>query len=144
MLNEMKYILANSIGTFVFCQKNHFPVPNKNVIMLPFNGKGNAQSAAAGGDTSNQICEGLVPIFIKDAQGASKVVLRKTKFDTGGAVSLSHERNMLQEGIKDAREYGLPHITLSGIGGTTDVIRNAGKIKIRKPDNTVHEVIARH
>jgi hypothetical protein len=50
------------------------------------------------------------------------------KLDTCGSVSLSHSSHLQQ--FKDCRKYGLREVVLSGIGGKSKPLREAGVLHV--------------
>ena len=68
-------------------------------------------------------------------KGEIHIVQHEGKLDTGGSVSLSHS-SFLRD-IKDCKEYGVPKIKLSGIGGATPTLNKAGLLHVQKRDKSI-------
>jgi hypothetical protein len=81
---------------------------------------------------SVKICRAL---FVLDVVGevASSTVKRAVegKLDTCGSVSLSHSSHL--QDVKDCRMHGLKEIVLSGIGGQSKPLREAGVLHVVQP-----------
>jgi hypothetical protein len=65
-------------------------------------------------------------------KGATLVVSADGKLDTCGSLSLAHSSFM--RGIAPCRSYGLKPVTLSGIGGMSEPLRQAGLLHEQTPD----------
>jgi hypothetical protein len=82
------------------------------------------------GAGSVEICRAT---FVLDARkkGERKenLISVEGKLDTCGSVSLSHSSHLQQ--VKDCRKYGLKEVVLSGIGGKSKPLREAGVLHVR-------------
>ena len=86
---------------------------------------------------SKEICRARVTYRTK-INGVRKFLHAEGKLDTGGSVSLSHEEHLMD--IKDCREYGMPRVKLSGIGGTSPYLDKGGILQIQAPDGSLVKV----
>jgi len=68
-----------------------------------------------------------------------QIIHTEGKLDTGGSVSLSHS-SFLRD-IKDCKEYGVPKIKLSGIGGATPTLNKAGLLHVQREDKSIVKYI---
>ena len=68
-----------------------------------------------------------------------QIIHTEGKLDTGGSVSLSHS-SFLRD-IKDCKEYGVPKIKLSGIGGATPTLNKAGLLHVQRADKSIVKYI---
>ena len=86
---------------------------------------------------SKEICRARVTYRTK-INGVRKFLHAEGKLDTGGSVSLSHEEHLMD--IKDCREYGMPRVKLSGIGGASPYLDKGGILQIQAPDGSLVKV----
>jgi hypothetical protein len=63
----------------------------------------------------------------------------KAKLDSCGSVSIAHS-NLLNL-IRRAQSYELPNFRLRGIGGKTNMLKEIGILKIKRPDNENCELL---
>ncbi len=85
---------------------------------------------------SVEICRGF---FILDVIGerissGAKLTV-EGKLDTCASVSLSHS-SLLQD-VKDCRKHGLKEVVLSGIGGQSKPLREAGVLHVEAAEGKV-------
>jgi hypothetical protein len=85
------------------------------------------------GPGSKDICRAAVLIWNKSAKGVLSPKWKEAKLDSCGSVSLSHSQFLMD--IKPCKEYGIPIVTLKGIGGKTQPLRSAGVLKIIRSHN---------
>ena len=82
------------------------------------------------GAGSVEICRAT---FLLDArkkgEDEEKLISVEGKLDTCGSVSLSHSSHLQQ--VKDCRKYGLKGVVLSGIGGKSKPLREAGVLHVK-------------
>ena len=82
------------------------------------------------GAGSVEICRAT---FLLDArkkgEDKEKLISVEGKLDTCGSVSLSHSSHLQQ--VKDCRKYGLKGVVLSGIGGKSKPLREAGVLHVK-------------
>ena len=82
------------------------------------------------GAGSLEICRAT---FLLDArkkgENKEKLISVEGKLDTCGSVSLSHSSHLQQ--VKDCRKYGLKGVVLSGIGGKSKPLREAGVLHVK-------------
>jgi hypothetical protein len=81
--------------------------------------------------------------FILDVvgEGASSAVKLAVegKLDTCGSVSLSHSSHL--QDVKDCRKHGLKEVVLSGIGGQSKPLREAGVLHVEAAGGKVKKKI---
>jgi hypothetical protein len=65
----------------------------------------------------------------KKGEGKENLISVEGKLDTCGSVSLSHSSHLQQ--VKGCRKYGLKEVVLSGIGGKSKPLREAGVLHVR-------------
>ena len=89
---------------------------------------------------SKEICRAS---FVLDVVGeeASSIVKRAVegKLDTCGSVSLSHSSHL--QDVKDCRKHGLKEVVLSGIGGQSKPLREAGVLHVDASDGKVKKIL---
>ena len=61
------------------------------------------------------------------------------KLDTCGSVSLSHSSHL--QDVKDCRQHGLKEVVLSGIGGQSKPLREAGVLHVDACDGKVKKIL---
>ncbi len=86
---------------------------------------------------SKSICHASVKVLL-DQKGTT-IKMAKAKLDSCGSVSIAHS-NLLNS-IKPAQNYKLPNIRLRGIGGKTNMLKEIGILKIKRPDNENCELL---
>ncbi len=86
---------------------------------------------------SKSICHASVKILL-DRRGTT-FKTAKAKLDSCGSVSIAHS-NLLNS-IRPAQSYELPNIRLRGIGGKTNMLKEIGILKIKRPDNENCELL---
>ena len=69
----------------------------------------------------------VLDVIGEDANGSVKRAM-EGKLDTYGSLSLSHYSHL--QDIKDCRKYGLKEVVLSGIGGKSKPLREAGVLHV--------------
>ena len=80
--------------------------------------------------------------FILDVVGEGSSGAKLTvegKLDTCGSVSLSYS-SLLQD-VKDCRKHGLKEVVLSGIGGQSKPLREAGVLHVEAADGKVKKIL---
>jgi hypothetical protein len=89
---------------------------------------------------SAEICRAS---FVLDVIGekASSTIKRAVegKLDTCGSVSLSHSSHL--HDIKDCRMHGLKEVVLSGIGGQSKPLREAGVLHVDAANGKVKKIL---
>ncbi len=83
------------------------------------------------------LCHAGVKILLERKGTAIKTA--KAKLDSCGSVSIAHS-NLLNS-IKPAQSYELPNIRLRVIGGKTNMLKEVGILKIKRPDNENCELL---
>ncbi len=80
-------------------------------------------------------------IFLQERGLVSSMVKRavKGKLDTCGSVSLSHSSHL--QDIKDCRKHGLKEVVLSGIGGQSKPLREAGVLHVDAANGKVKKIL---
>ena len=86
---------------------------------------------------SKSICHASVQVLL--GQKGTTLKTAKAKLDSCGSVSIAHS-NLLNS-IKPAQSYKLPSIRLRGIGGKTNMLKEIGILKIKRPDNEICELL---
>jgi hypothetical protein len=72
-------------------------------------------------------------------KGENLLLSTDGKLDTCGPVSLAHSSYM--KDIAPYRSYGLRAVTLSGIGGISEPLRQAGLLHVRTPDGECKKIL---
>jgi hypothetical protein len=87
-----------------------------------------------------EICRALFLLDVVE-EGASSTIKRAVegKLDTCGSVSLSHSSHL--QDIKDCRKHGLKVVVLSGIGGRSKPLREAGVLHVDAADGKVKKIL---
>ena len=75
------------------------------------------------GSTETWRASFVLDVIGEDANGSVKRAM-EGKLDTYGSLSLCHSSHL--QDIKDCRKYGLKEVVLSGIGGKSKPLREAG------------------
>ncbi len=76
-----------------------------------------------------EICRATFDLGVVDGRNAEPTrITPDGKLDTCGSVSLSHSSHLQQ--VKDCRKYGLREVVLSGIGGKSKPLREAGLLHV--------------
>ena len=90
---------------------------------------------------SVEICRASF-VFDVVGEGASSTVKRAVegKLDTCGSVSLSHSSHL--QDVKDCRKHGLKEVVLSGIGGQSKPLREAGVLHVDAAGGKVKKLFA--
>ncbi len=87
-----------------------------------------------------KICRAL---FVLDVvgEGANSTVKRAVegKLDTCGSVSFSHSFHL--QDVKGCRKHGLKEVVLSGIGGQSIPLREAGVLHVDAADGKVKKIL---
>ena len=83
---------------------------------------------------SKSICHASVKVL--SGQNGTTIKMAKVKLDSCGSV----HSNLLNS-IKPAQSYKLPSIRLRGIGGKTNMLKEIGILKIKRPDNEDCELL---
>ena len=79
-------------------------------------------------------------VKVLSGQNGTTIKMAKAKLDSCGSVSIAHS-NLLNS-IKPAQSYKLPiSIRLRGIGGKTNMLKEIGILKIKRPDNDDCELL---
>jgi hypothetical protein len=80
---------------------------------------------------SAEICRAsfVLDVIGEDANGSVKRAV-EGKLDTCGSVSLSLSHSSHLQDIKDCRKHGLKEVVLSGIGGKSKPLREAGVLHV--------------
>ena len=86
---------------------------------------------------SKSICHASVKVL--SGQKGTTIKMAKAKLDSCGSVSIAHSN--LLNAIKPAQSYKLPSIRLRGIGGKTNMLKEIGILKIKRPDNEDCELL---
>ena len=86
---------------------------------------------------SKSICHASVQVLL--GQKGTTLKTAKAKLDSCGSVSIAHS-NLLNK-IRPANKYELPNIRLRGIGGKTNMLKEVGILKIKRPDNGSCELL---
>jgi len=89
---------------------------------------------------SVEICRALFILDVvgEGANNAGKLTA-EGKLDTCGSVSLSHS-SLLQD-VKDCRKHGLKEVVLSGIGGQSKPLREAGVLHVEAAGGKVKKIL---
>ncbi len=89
---------------------------------------------------SVEICRASF-IFDVVGEGTNSTVKRAVegKLDTCGSVSLSHSSHL--QDVKDCRKYGLKEVVLSGIGGQSKPLREAGVLHVEAAGGKVKKIL---
>ena len=89
---------------------------------------------------SVEICRALFILDVvgEGANSAGKLTV-EGKLDTCGSVSLSHS-SLLQD-IKSCRKHGLKEVVLSGIGGQSKPLREAGVLHVEAAGGKVKKIL---
>ena len=91
---------------------------------------------------SVEICRASFTLNVvgEEAAGIAVKLPVKGKLDTCGSVSLSHS-SYLQDGFKDCRKHGLKEVVLSGIGGQSKPLREAGVLHVKAAGEKVKKIL---
>ena len=73
---------------------------------------------------SPEICRAKFKLRHKNDEGSFVNTICEVKLDSCGSVSLAHPKFLTS--IKECKQYGIPIVTLNGIGGKTLPITKAG------------------
>ena len=89
---------------------------------------------------SVEICRAsfILDVLGEGANSAGKLTV-EGKLDTCGSVSLSHS-SLLQD-VKSCRKHGLKEVVLSGIGGQSKPLREAGVLHVEAADGKVKKIL---
>ena len=89
---------------------------------------------------SVEICRAsfILDVVGEGANSAGKLTV-EGKLDTCGSVSLSHS-SLLQD-VRSCRKHGLKEVVLSGIGGQTKPLREAGVLHVEAADGKVKKIL---
>ena len=89
---------------------------------------------------SVEICRAsfILDVLGEGANSAGKITV-EGKLDTCGSVSLSHS-SLLQD-VKSCRKHGLKEVVLSGIGGQSKPLREAGVLHVEAADGKVKKIL---
>jgi hypothetical protein len=90
---------------------------------------------------SVEICRALFKLDVVGGEGTGSTVKRAVegKLDTCGSVSLSHSSHL--QDVKDRRKHGLKVVVLTGIGGQSKPLREAGVLHVDAADGKVKEIL---
>jgi hypothetical protein len=89
---------------------------------------------------SVEICRASFILEVLGEGASSKAKLTvEGKLDTCGSVSLSHS-SLLQD-VKDCRKHGLKEVVLSGIGGQSKPLREAGVLHVEAAGGKVRKIL---
>ncbi len=89
---------------------------------------------------SVEICRALFKLDVA-GEGTGSTGKREVdgKLDTCGSVSLSHSSHL--QDIKDCRRHGLKVVVLTGIGGQSKPLREAGVLHVDAANGKVKEIL---
>ncbi len=87
---------------------------------------------------SIEICRARMSLEVM-REGETLLLSVDGKLDTCGSVSLAHSSYM--KDIAPCRSYGLRAVTLSGIGGISEPLRQAGLLHVQTPDGGSKKVL---
>ena len=90
---------------------------------------------------SVEICRAsfILDVLGEGANSAGRLTVEGKLMDTCGSVSLSHS-SLLQD-VKDCRKHGLKEVVLSGIGGQSKPLREAGVLHVEAADGKVKKIL---
>jgi hypothetical protein len=88
---------------------------------------------------SIEICRAKMSLEVM-RKGETLMASVDGKLDTCGSVSLAHSSYMRE--VAPCRNYGLKAVTLSGIGGMSEPLRQAGLLHVRTPDGVIKKVLS--
>ena len=88
-----------------------------------------------------EICRALFKLDVV-GEGTGKTIKQgvERKLDTCGSVSLSHSSHL--QDVKDCREHGLKVVVLTGIGGQSKPLREAGVLHVDAANGKVKKILA--
>ncbi len=89
---------------------------------------------------SVEICRALFQLD-EVSEGTGNIVNQAVegKLDTCGSVSLSHSSHL--QDVKDCRKHGLKVVVLTGIGGQSKPLREAGVLHVNAADGKVKKIL---
>ena len=89
---------------------------------------------------SKEICRAsfVLNVVGEEASSMGKRTV-EGKLDTCGSVSLSHSSHL--QDVKDCRKHGLKEVVLSGIGGQSKPLREAGVLHMDAADGKVKKIL---
>ncbi len=89
---------------------------------------------------SVEICRAsfILDVSGEGANSAGKLTV-EGKLDTCESVSLSHS-SLLQD-VKSCRKHGLKEVVISGIGGQSNPLREAGVLHVEAADGKVKKIL---
>ncbi len=89
---------------------------------------------------SVEICRALFKLDVVE-EGIDNTVKQAVegKLNTCGSVSLSHSSHL--QDVKDCRKHGLKIVVLTGIGGQSKPLREAGVLHVDAADGKVKKIL---
>jgi hypothetical protein len=92
------------------------------------------------GAGSVEICRAEFLLDVLDATlGMASQAKVEGKLDTCGSVSFSHSSHLQQ--VQSCRKYGLKKVVLTGIGGKSKPLREAGVLHVSAGDGTAKKIL---
>ncbi len=92
------------------------------------------------GAGSAEICRATFDLGVVGEKNSEPTrITAEGKLDTCGSVSLSYSSHLQQ--VKDCRKYGLREVVLSGIGGKSKPLREAGVLHVDAGKGKVKKIM---
>ena len=87
-----------------------------------------------------EICRALFQLdVVEESTGNTVKLAVEGKLDTCGSVSLSHSSHL--QDVKDCRKHGLKVVVLTGIGGQSKPLREAGVLHVDAANGKVKKIL---